>query len=284
MPLFTTNQLYEMLPSLKLDAIGAFNVHNMEYTQAVVEAANRENKPVILMIGEPILKFAKLDMLSTIALFAAEKSKVPIAVALDHGKNIENCIKCVDLGMSVMVDGSNLPFEENIKLTSEIVNYAHAKNISVEAELGSLGGIEDIDDGSVSHLTDPNKAVEFVERTKADSLAISIGNAHGIYVKKVVLDFERLKQINEKVNVPLVLHGGSDLPDEIILKTIEYGIKKINIGTDLKFAFSSTMRNVLNKEPMPFQPQDTLGVAREAVLEKTIEKIRLISSNKKGRR
>jgi ketose-bisphosphate aldolase len=276
LPLVTPSSLFKMIPKDQCCAIGAFNVHNMEYTQAVVKAAEAENTPVILMLGEPILDFAGLDSLANIALDAARRSRIPIAVLLDHGKKMENIERCIELGVSIMVDGSYLPFDDNVRLTREVVKMAHSKGLSVEAELGSLAGIEDINEVAAEYLTDPQAAKELTEATGIDELAIAIGNCHGIYVKPPLLDFKRLEHIHELVDIPLVLHGGSDIPKEMVLEAINKGIKKFNVGTDLKIAFCESLKETLNKEPMPFQPQDTLGPARERTYEVVVQKIRML--------
>jgi len=278
MPLFTPKEMYSGLPAGKTCAIGAFNVHNMEYTQAVVKAAEIENAPIVLMIGEPMIPFAGLDMLANICLFAAKRSAVPVAVTLDHGKSITNIEACIKLGISIMVDGSHLPFEENIRFTREFAEKAHSSGLSIEGELGSIGGSEDGDEVSPERMTDPTAAKEFVERTGVDSLAIAIGNCHGLYIKPPQLDIDRLIKIKKSVNVPLVLHGGSDLPDEISRHAISEGIVKFNIGTDLKMAFCQSLKKTLNNEPMPFQPPAVLGPAREAAYETARKKISLFGS------
>ena len=259
-------------------AIGAFNVHNMEYTQAVVQAAEATHMPVILMLGEPMLEFADLEMLSTIAKSAAQRSSMPIAVTLDHGKKMENIQRCIELGISVMVDGSALPYEENVQLTKTVVDMARKTGVSVEGELGSLAGIEDVEDEATEFLTDPDLAAEFIARTGVDALAVAIGNCHGKYLRPPVLDMQRLRRIREKVDVPIVLHGGSDLPLDMSREAIENGIRKFNVGTDLKYAFCEEMRRVLSQEPMPFQPPQTLGAARDAVYRVACEKIRLFQN------
>lgn len=278
MALVTTGYLLSRIQNKNI-AIGAFNVHNMDYTQAVVRAAEMENAPVILMLGEPILKYADLDMLSTIALFAARHSTQEIAVALDHGTTPEVIERSIELGLSIMVDGSRFPYEENVRFTKHYVDMAHAKGLSVEGELGSLSGVEDVEDETATeHLTDPCLARDFVERTGVDCLAIAIGNTHGKYLKPPVLDFERLKKIHETVHVPLVMHGGSDLPTEMSRTAINEGIRKFNIGTDLKYAMCTAMKTTLSEIPMPFQPQDTFGTSQKAVTKVTVEKIRLFKN------
>lgn len=278
MSLVHTKQLYELLPKEHAMAVGAFNVHNMEYTQAVVQAAETMRMPVILMLGEPMLEFADLTMLATIAKCAAQNSSLPIAVALDHGKKMENIEKCIDMGISVMVDGSALPYKENVRLTKTVVEMAKRTGVSVEGELGSLAGIEDVDDEATEFLTDPEMAADFVARTGVDALAVAIGNCHGKYLRPPVLDIARLAKIRQNVGIPLVLHGGSDLPLDMSRDAIHNGIRKFNIGTDLKYAFCEEMRRTLNQQPMPFQPPATLGLARDAVYRVACEKIRLFKN------
>lgn len=277
MSLVTPKELYDLVKGKKM-AVGAFNVHNMEYTQAVIQAAELENMPVILMLGEPILEFANLEMLSTITLFAARNAKVPVAVTLDHGKKMSNILRCIELGISVMVDGSDLPYNENVEFTRRVVELAHAKGLSVEGELGSLSGIEDDEATYNERLTDPDLAKDFVEKTGIDALAISIGNQHGKYLKTPTIDFNRLVEIYKKVNVALVMHGGSDLPEEVSIRSINEGIKKFNIGTDLKYAMSYSLKETLSKEPMPFQPHQVLANARDAIRKVAVEKIRLFKN------
>ncbi|MDI6870185.1 MAG: class II fructose-bisphosphate aldolase family protein [Bacillota bacterium] len=269
--------LYNSLPAGHY-AVGAFNVHNMEYVQAVIKAAEAENAPVILMIGEAMIPFAGLDMLATICLFAAEQTPVPVAVALDHGHSFANLERCVELGISIMFDGSHLPLEENIRLTRKFARMAHAAGVSIEGELGSVGGAEDGEAGKEVNLTDPRTAARFVEETGVDALAVAIGNCHGFYSGTPSLDLVRLERIRELVHIPLVLHGGSDLPEALSREAIARGIRKFNVGTDLKYAFSSTLKRLLTQEPMPYQPPALLGPARDAVTEVVRHKIRLFGS------
>lgn len=278
MSFVTTKQLFDMLPADKAMAIGAFNVHNMEYTQAVVKAAEMRRMPVILMLGESMLEFADLTMLGTIAKTAAENSSVPVAVALDHGKNIENIQKCIDMGISVMVDGSALPYEENVLLTKHVCEMARKGGVSVEGELGSLAGVEDAGVRAAELLTDPELVPDFVARTGVDALAVAIGNCHGKYRKSPNLDMDRLKKISEKVDIPIVLHGGSDLPVKMSIEAINNGIRKFNVGTDLKYAFCEALYRILSENPMPFQPPETLGTARDEVCRVACEKIQLFQN------
>jgi fructose-bisphosphate aldolase class II len=259
-------------------AVAAFNVHNMEFVQGVVGAAEDEGSPVILMIGEPMIPFAGLDMLVAICRKAAEASSVPMAIALDHGKKRENIQRCIELGVSVMFDGSNLPFQDNIALTKEYAALAHAAGVSIEGEIGAIGGAEDEDVDGAASLTDPMQAIEFAERTGVDALAISIGNRHGFYKRPPLLNMEILSMVAAAVRMPIVLHGGSDVPDAEIRKAIRCGIRKVNVGTELKYAFFSTLKERLNQDPMPYQPPAVLAQARAAVRELARSKIRLFRS------
>jgi len=278
MSLYSVSELYKGLPRGKY-ALAAFNVHNMEYTQAVIKAAEKMNAPVILMIGEPMIPFAGLKMLSTICKLAAHNTRIPVAITLDHGTKMDIIDESIKLGLSVMFDGSLLPFEKNIKIAREVVKKAHEFGVSVEGELGSIAGVEDEKEIKTSAMTNPKMAKIFIKETNVDILAVSIGNRHGLYRAKPKLDLQRLDRINKLVSVPLVLHGGSDLPEDQTRKAIELGIKKYNIGTDLKNAFAVTLKRVINQEPMPFQPPDILGAAREAVFEVACKKIRLMGSS-----
>jgi fructose-bisphosphate aldolase class II len=288
-------------------AVGAFNIHNLESLQAVVTAAQEENSPVIVAVTPSAIKYAGLAYLAKIVKAAAQLAPVPMSLHLDHGKDIETITKCVDIGFtSVMIDGSHLDFEENIALTKKVIELAHPKGVAVEAELGRLARVEEV---SVKEkeaiLTDPEVAKEFVERTNVDALAVAIGTSHGAYKFKgePKLDFKRLTEIREKVNVPLVLHGASGvpawiiekatkygaqlagargMPDESIKQAIRLGIAKINIDTDLRLAFTATIREVLATAPAQFDPRKILGPARAAMKEVVRSKMRLFGSSSKA--
>lgn len=275
--ILTTRELLDKIP--EKCAVGAFNVHNMEYTQAVVRAAEAENAPVILMIGEPMIPYAGLDMLAAICKEAADAARVPVAIALDHGKIKDNIDRCIQLGICVMVDGSHLTFEENVALTRDVVERAHARGLSVEGEIGSIGGSEDGEAQREKMMTDPVAAAEFAEKSGVDILAVSIGNVHGLYHGECHIDINRLKQIEKRVHVPLVMHGGSDLEEGISKEAIQNGIRKFNIGTDLKYAFSTALMATLSQTPMPFQPLAVFGPARDAVELIAREKIRLFGTS-----
>ena len=289
MPLVRTDELFKK--AYKKYAIGAFNVNNMEILQGVNEAAKLEMSPVILQISKGARNYAKLVYLMKLIEAAVEDApEIPIAVHLDHGDSFELCKEVIDAGFtSVMIDGSHLPFEENVALTKKVVDYAHAKNVVVEGELGKLQGIEEHVVSNEAIYTDPDKAVEFVERTHVDSLAIAIGTSHGAYKFKgeAKLDFDRLETIASKLpNFPLVLHGASSVlpqyvekinkyggnigdakgvPEEMLRKATTMGITKINIDTDLRLAMTASIREVFAESPQEFDPRKYLGKGREEI-------------------
>jgi fructose-bisphosphate aldolase class II len=291
----------------KAYAVGAFNINNLESLLAVAEAAVEEKSPVIVAVTPSAIKYAGLAYLAKIVKTAAELAPVPMSLHLDHGENFETVSKCVEAGFtSVMIDGSFLKFEENVALTKRVVDFAHQKGVTVEAELGRLAGVEESTvEEKEAVLTDPNAAKEFVEKTGVDALAIAIGTSHGAYKFKAEpkLDFERLELIREKVNVPLVLHGASSVPQWIIEKAVKYGaeltgakgipeehikkaislgIAKINIDTDLRLAFTATIREFLANSPKEFDPRKILGPAKEAMKEVVKGKMRLFRSSGKA--
>jgi fructose-bisphosphate aldolase class II len=288
-------------------AVGAFNINNLESLLAITEAAVEEKSPVIVAVSPSSIRYAGLAYLEKMVKTAAESAPVPLSLHLDHGKDVETALKCLEAGFtSVMIDGSSLKFEENIALTKHVVDLANSKGVSVEAELGKITGIEkSTAEEKEAILTDPNVAKEFVERTGADSLAVAIGTSHGAYKFKgePKLDFERLKLIREKVAVPLVLHGASSVPSWIIEKAVKYGaeltgakgipeehirraislgIAKVNIDTDLRLAFTAMVREFLTNSPQEFDPREILGSAKQAMKEVVKDKMRLFGSSGKA--
>ncbi|MEM2105979.1 MAG: class II fructose-1,6-bisphosphate aldolase [Candidatus Bathyarchaeia archaeon] len=288
-------------------AVGAFNIQNLESFLAVFEAAVEEKSPVIVAVTPSAIKYGGLAYLSKIVRTAAESSSVPMSLHLDHGEDFETVSRCVEAGFtSVMIDGSFLKFEDNVAITRRVVDFAHSRGVSVEAELGKLAGVEEKTvEEKEAVLTDPDAAYDFVSRTGVDALAVSIGTSHGAYKFKgePKLDFERLKHIKEKIDVPLVLHGASSvpqwiiekaqkygaelegargIPEEHIKKAISLGITKINIDTDLRLAFTATIREVLAKSPKEFDPRKILGPAKEAMKEVVKGKMRLFGSSGKA--
>jgi tagatose 1,6-diphosphate aldolase GatY/KbaY len=247
-------------------AVGAFNTENMEMVQAIVAAAEELRAPVMIQTTPGTIKYGGLEYYVANAKVAADLASVPVCIHLDHGDSFELAYKALNVGYtSVMIDGSKLPFEENIALTAKVVSYAG--NIPVEGELGKLGGKEDTLESEGDSYTDPSEAAEFVERTGISSLAISIGTAHGIYKGEPKLDVERLSEIRKVVDIPLVLHGGSGLPVESVKECIRRGISKVNVATELRIAFSDAVKATLAEKPEIFDPKGFLTPAREAVKE-----------------
>ena len=308
MPLVTTKEMFEK--SMKEGfAIGAFNINNMEILQGIVDAAQKQNSPVILQASSGAIKYARIKYLMKMVEAAVEDTTIPIAIHLDHGADFETRKMCIDNGFtSVMIDGSKYSFEENIEITKKVVEYAHERGVVVEAELGQLAGIED--DVNVSEAdakyTDPDQAKEFVERTGCDSLAIAIGTSHGAYKFKgeAQLRMDILKEIKEKIpNTPIVLHGASTVipelvetcnkyggdipgakgvPDGILHEASVSGVSKINVDTDLRLAFTGEIRKALAENPGAFDPRKYLTPAREKITEIVEHKIKDVfgSSNK----
>ncbi len=293
-----------MLPAMQEGyAIGAFNITNLESLLAIVETAVEESSPVIVAVTPSSIEYAGLAYVEKMVEAAAKSAPVPMSLHLDHGKDLEIVSECIDVGFtSVMIDGSHLNFEENVALTKKVVNMAHPKGISVEAELGRLAGIEESKvEERHAVLTDPDAAVEFVNQTGVDTLAVAIGTSHGAYKFRgePKLDFERLKLIRKEVRIPLVLHGASSVPSWIIEKAIKYGaelkgakgipedhikkaisfgISKINIDTDLRLAFTGTIREFLAKNPEVFDPRKILDSAKTAMKEVVKNKMHLFGS------
>ncbi len=291
MPLVTSSELFRKAYAGNY-AVGAFNVNNMEIIQGIVDAAKEEKAPLILQVSAGARKYAKHIYLMKLVEAAVEDSGLPICLHLDHGEDFEVCKSCVDGGFtSVMIDGSKHTFEENIALTKQVVEYAHAHGVVVEAELGRLAGVEDsvkVNSKDATY-TDPAQAVEFVERTGVDSLAIAIGTSHGAYKFKgdPSLDFARLEKISALLpNFPLVLHGASTVlpefvakcnqyggkidgaqgvPEDMLLRAGKLGVCKINIDTDLRLALTAAIREHLALHPGDFDPRQYLKPARDAI-------------------
>ncbi|MDD4803223.1 MAG: class II fructose-1,6-bisphosphate aldolase [Syntrophomonas sp.] len=266
-------------------AIGAFNANNMEIIQAIAEAAEKENSPVIMQASQGAINYAGLEFITGMVKIAAEATRVPIALHLDHGTDFGQIIKCIRSGFSsIMYDGSKLPLEQNIAITNKILEICRPIGVSVEAELGKIGGTED--DIHVSQkeamYTDPEEARIFVEKTGVDSLAIAIGTAHGQYKGDPKLDFVRLKEIKELVKVPIVLHGSSGVSDESIRKAISLGVCKINIDTNIREAFVGEMRRRMAEKPGEIDPRKLLGPAKDAAVTIIREKIKIFGSSGKA--
>jgi fructose-bisphosphate aldolase class II len=266
-------------------AVGAFNCNNMEIVQAIIAAAEAERSPVIMQASQGAIKYAGLEFITGMAKVAAESATVPVALHIDHGTSFEQVMQCIRSGFSsVMIDGSKLPLIENIAITKKVIDVAHAVGVSVEAELGKIGGTEDDIhvDAKDAFFTNPEEARIFVQETGVDALAIAIGTAHGQYKGIPELDFLRLEKIRSLVNCPIVLHGSSGVPDEAIKKAITLGVRKVNIDTNIREAFVEACRQVLNKDAKEIDPRKVLGPARDAATAVIREKIRVFGSNGKA--
>ena len=308
MSLVTTKEMFKKSMNEKF-AIGAFNINNMEFVQAILDAAAEESSPVILQTSSSAIKYARIPYLINMIKAGLEEHDVPVALHLDHGPDFETCKLCIDNGYtSVMFDGSKYDFEKNIMLTKQVVDYAHSKGVVVEAELGKLAGIEDDVNVSMedSIYTDPQEAYEFVKRTNCDSLAIAIGTSHGAYKFKgeAKLRFDILEKVKNLLpDTPIVLHGASTVipeyvemcnkfggnlagakgvPDEMLNEASRRGVSKINVDTDLRLAMTAGIRKVLVENPEVFDPRKYLGEGREFIKETVKHKIRdvFMSNNK----
>ncbi|MEI7474083.1 MAG: class II fructose-1,6-bisphosphate aldolase [bacterium] len=307
--LVSTSELFKKALEGKY-AVGAYNVNNMEILQAIAEAANEKRAPLILQVSAGARKYASQEYLIKLVEAALNSTSVPIALHLDHGEDFEICKACIDGGFSsVMIDGSKHTFEENIAITKKVVDYAHERGVTVEAELGRLAGVED--DISVSEkdaiYTNPREAKEFVERTGCDSLAVAIGTSHGAFKFKgeAKLDFERLGEIQAAVGkeFPLVLHGASSVPKHLVdicnefgadipgtqgvpepmfTQATQLGVAKINIDTDLRLAFTGAIRKYFMENPGHFDPRQYLTPARKAVKELVLHKMDVLGTSGKA--
>lgn len=300
MALVTSKEMFKKAYEGKY-AVGAFNVNNMEIIQGIMTAALSEKAPLILQVSAGARKYASPVYLRKLVEAAVEDTGLDLVLHLDHGESFEICKQCIDDGFtSVMIDGSKFPLKENIELTKKVVEYAHERGIVVEAELGKLAGIEDAIkvDARNATFTDPDEAVEFVEKTGVDSLAIAIGTSHGAFKFKgePQLDFERLENISNRLpGFPIVLHGASSVPEEFValnnkyggaipgakgvpeemlLKATKYGVCKINIDTDLRLAMTASIRKVFTEQPDVFDPRKYLSPARDAIAAMVAHKMR----------
>lgn len=265
-------------------AVGAFNVENMEMVQAVVAAAEQLHAPVILQTTPGTLQYAGMEYFLANVSVAAKNASVPVVMHLDHGNSFGLAMQALRTGYtSIMIDGSKLPFEQNIALSKAVADACHPSGIPVEAELGKVGGKEDdlVVTGD-SPYTDPDEAAQFVQETGVDSLAVGIGTAHGFYKGAPRVDVERLKEIRQKVSIPLVLHGTSGVPDETVRACIANGICKVNYATDLRVAFSRGVKAYLTDVPDAYDPKKYNAQGREAVKQHVMNRILLCGSDGKA--
>ncbi|MCM3116188.1 fructose-bisphosphate aldolase [Neobacillus sp. MER 74] len=274
----------EMLIKAKAEgyAVGQFNLNNLEFTQAILQAAQAENSPVILGVSEGAARYMsgfKTVVKMVEGLMEDLKITVPVAIHLDHGSSFDKCKEAIDAGFtSVMIDASHHPFEENIEITSKVVEYAHSKGVSVEAELGTVGGQEDdvVADGVI--YADPKECEELVKRTGIDCLAPALGSVHGPYKGEPNLGFAEMEEIGNITGLPLVLHGGTGIPLKDIQKSVSLGTAKINVNTENQIASAKAVRETLAAKPEEYDPRKYLGPARDAIKETVIGKIREFGS------
>jgi fructose-bisphosphate aldolase, class II len=304
MPLVNTKKMFEMAYKNGY-AVGAFNVNNMEITQGIVQAIAEEKAPLILQISRGAREYAKNSYLKAIIdVVVKENPDIPVAINLDHGDTFETCKEFVDDGFtSIMIDGSHLPFEENIAITKKVVEYAHPRGVVVEAELGQLGGIEEdvvgVEDVS-KHIANPAEVVEFVEKSGCDSLAIACGTSHGAYKFKTAptLAFDVIEEIGQKLpGYPLVMHGSSSVlkefkdlinkyggqmpdamgvPEDMVTRASKMAMCKVNIDTDLRMALTAKIRQVFSEKPAEFDPRKYLGPGRDAIREMVRHKLHVL--------
>jgi len=273
-------------------AVPAFNTMDIETTQGIIRAAEAENAPIIMQTSVGALEYAGVEELVGLLKIATRNAKVPIALHQDHCHDFNLIKKLIDLGYSsVMIDASHLPLKENLKLTKEVVSYAHKRGVWVQAEIGRLLGNEDWQTVKTGEdlMTDPDEAAMFVKETRIDTLAVAVGTLHGIPVdpriKKVLstlkehVDMDRLRAIREKVKIPLVLHGASGVADKQLRLAIKEGVAIFNIDTDLRVAFNKSLRQNLVKHPEIYDPRKLLGPSIKAVTEKAREKIRVLKTS-----
>ncbi|MCL2496645.1 MAG: class II fructose-1,6-bisphosphate aldolase [Clostridiales bacterium] len=284
MPLVSMKLLLNMAEQGKY-AVGAFNCNNMEIVQAIINAAEAEHAPVIIQASQGAIKYAGIDYIVGLTRLAAQQAAVPVALHLDHGTSFEQCMQCIGKGFtSVMIDGSKHALQDNIALTNKVLEAARACGVSVEGELGKITGTED--DIYVSEkesmYTEPTEALYYVEQTGVDALAIAIGTAHGQYKGEPKLDLERLAAIDKLIDVPIVLHGSSGVPDGAIRAAIERGVRKVNIDTNIREAFMAAAKEAWEKNPAELDPRKVLAPAREAATAIIREKIRLFGSSGKA--
>jgi len=306
MALVNTKKMFEMAYKNGY-AIGAFNVNNMEITQGIIEAVAEEKAPLILQVSRGAREYAKNSYLRAIIdVVVKENPDIPVAINLDHGDTLETCKQFVDDGFtSVMIDASSKPLEENIEITKQVVEYAHAKDVVVEAELGQLGGIEEdvvgvADEDISKHLADPNQVQEFVRKSGVDSLAVAIGTSHGAYKfkKEPKLAFDVIQEIADRLpGFPLVMHGSSSVlkefvdlinkyggqmpnamgvPEDAVSKAAEMAVCKVNIDTDLRLALTAKIRQVFAEKPGEFDPRKYLGPGREAIKQMVKHKLHVL--------
>jgi len=266
--------------------VGAFSAHNAETILGILEAAEEEQAPIMIQVGQKVIQTLGIESMKALIDIYAKQFTIPVAIHLDHSRSFEQTMQAVQFGFqSVMFDGSARSFEENSRITRDVVQVARALNIGSEGEIGKIGGTED--DISVDEkdalITTTEEAVAFVEATDVDYLAVSIGTAHGLYKQAPNLRFERLAAISKAIQRPVVLHGGSDVPDEQVQKAIQLGVAKINVDTELRQEFTKGVKNAFKQDPDDIVLANSLGYGKEYLKKKVQEKIKVFGSNGKAK-
>ncbi|TFB19231.1 class II fructose-1,6-bisphosphate aldolase [Filobacillus milosensis] len=269
-------------------AVGQFNLNNLEYVQAILQAAEEEQSPVIIGVSEGAAKYCggfKVTVAIVKSLMEAYNTTVPVAIHLDHGSSFEKCAEAIHAGFtSVMIDGSHFPLEENIALTKKVVELAHIHGVSVEAELGRIGGQEDdiiVDDAEAAYAI-PSECDQLVRETGVDCFAPALGSVHGPYKGEPNLGFDRMEEVQQLTGLPLVLHGGTGIPTKDIQRAISLGTAKINVNTESQIAQAKVVREVLNEKPDLYDPRKYLGPGRDKIKETVMGKMREFGSSQKA--
>ncbi len=285
MPLVSMKEMLDKAKEEKY-AVGQFNINNLEFTQAILQAAEEEKSPVILGVSEGAARYMggfRLVVAMVEELMVAYEVTVPVAIHLDHGSSFEKCVQAIDAGFtSVMIDGSHFPLEENIALTKRVVDVAHALGVSVEAELGRIGGEEDDVIVAEEAYAIPAECEQLIRETNVDSFAPALGSVHGPYKGEPKLGFKEMQEVMELTNVPLVLHGGSGIPLKDIQKAISLGTAKINVNTENQIAATKAVRAFMEEKPEVYDPRKYLTAARDAIKATVIGKMRDFGSSNKA--
>ena len=277
----------EMLEKAKCEkyAVPHFNINNLEWTRYILEECEELNTPVIIGVSEGAIKYmgGYHTVVGIVTNLVKDLDiKIPVAIHLDHGSSVESCKSCIDAGFtSVMIDASKYDLETNIKMVTEVVEYAKRKNVTVEAEIGHVGGAEDGIESNIAYAK-VEDAIELVSKTGIDSLAPAVGSAHGIYKGIPKIKYDLIEEIQNKCNLPLVLHGGSGIPDEIIKESIHSGINKLNINTDLQVVWSKAVREYLNQDITVYDPRKVIKAGEKVMKEAIKEKVELLGSKNKA--
>lgn len=285
MPLVSMNEMLQKALEERY-AVGQYNINNLEWTQAVLSAAEEEKSPVILGVSEGAARHMggfKTVVMMVKGLLEDMRITVPVAIHLDHGSSFDSCKRAIDVGFtSVMIDASHHPFEENVAITKEVVVYAHARGVSVEAELGTVGGQEDdvVSDGII--YANPSECLALVNATGIDTLAPALGSVHGPYKGEPNLGFKEMEEIRDLTKMPLVLHGGTGIPANDIQRAIALGTAKINVNTENQLAFTKVVRTILTEQSSVYDPRKYLAPGREAIKETVISKIREFGTSNKA--